>query len=56
MTLTWRISSYSGSSSTCVALARDETGDILLRNSNAPAAGTLRLDPAVLATWLDDLR
>jgi hypothetical protein len=56
MTLTWRTSSFSGSNSTCVALARDESGHVLVRNANAPDAGTLRLHPSVLATWLDDLR
>jgi hypothetical protein len=50
----WRKSSYSGSNSTCVEVARDAA--ILLRNSNAPDAGTLAVAPADFGTLLAGCR
>ena len=49
--LPWRISSFSGASSTCVQVA--DTGDrVLVRNSNHPDAGTLVLRDAIMAAWV----
>jgi hypothetical protein len=52
--LIWRKSSYSGSNSTCVEVARDSA--VLLRNSNAPDAGTLAVDPAAFGALLAGCR
>lgn len=47
----WRISSFSGSNGSCVAVA--PIGDcVLVRNSNQPAAGTLSLSPASVAAFV----
>jgi hypothetical protein len=48
---TWRKSSFSGGTGTCVEVAR-ASGLVLVRNSVRPDAGTLALAPAVMATWL----
>jgi hypothetical protein len=54
--LTWRKSTYSGQASDCVEMAAAPDGQVLVRNSNRPDAGTIAVRPADLATWLDDLR
>jgi hypothetical protein len=53
--LRWRKSTYSGPAQDCVELARDADGQVLVRNSNHPADGTLAVQPAALAAWLHDL-
>jgi hypothetical protein len=50
--LTWRKSTFSGSSGDCVELARSAGGAVLVRNSNHPDAGTLTVDGDALAAWL----
>jgi hypothetical protein len=50
--LHWRTSSYTGSSGTCVEVARLADGHVLVRNSNHPDAGTLRFTPAEMTGWL----
>jgi hypothetical protein len=51
--LTWRKSSYSGSSSTCVEMAAVADGTVLVRNSNHPDRGTLAIDTGAMAAWID---
>lgn len=47
----WRISSYSGSNGSCVAVA--DLGDrVAIRNSNSPDRGTLVLSPASMASLI----
>jgi hypothetical protein len=50
--LRWRKSSFSGQQSDCVEMAARPDGQVLVRNSNRPAAGTLAFSPAELAPWL----
>jgi hypothetical protein len=54
--LSWRTSSFSGAQSTCVEMAPDPGGHVLVRNSNRPDAGTLAFTPAELGAWLDACR
>lgn len=51
----WRISSYSGDSSTCVEVA-GEPGVALVRNSNHPDAGTLTLSRAAMGVLTDAVK
>ncbi|HEY8526678.1 MAG TPA: DUF397 domain-containing protein [Acidimicrobiales bacterium] len=44
--LAWRISSYSGANSACVAAARRPDGLVAVRNSNAPERGTVTFTSA----------
>lgn len=37
----WQVSTFSGSSGSCVAVARLDEGTIAVRNSNAPDAGVV---------------
>jgi hypothetical protein len=50
--LAWRTSTYSSGGGSCVAVARSPAGDILVRNSNHPDAGTLTVAAADMATWI----
>ncbi|MGW0247377.1 DUF397 domain-containing protein [Nocardia goodfellowii] len=43
--LNWRVSSYSDNG-TCVQVAKGPNGNILVRNSNRPDAGTVEFTPA----------
>lgn len=48
---TWRISSFSGSNGSCVAVA--DLGDrVAIRNSNAPDRAALALSPACVAAFV----
>lgn len=47
----WRVSSYSGSSGTCVEVA-DEGEHVLVRNSQRPDAGTLSFTSSQMAAWV----
>lgn len=49
--LRWRISSFSGSNGSCVAVAETPDG-VMVRNSNAPDRVTLELDPAAVAAFV----
>lgn len=51
----WRISSYSASNGSCVAVA-DLGEDVAIRNSNRPAAGTLTFPAAVMAAWVEGVK
>jgi hypothetical protein len=61
--LTWRKSSFSGTSGTCVEIAVIGDG-VLVRNSNHPDAGTIVFTRRQMAAWVagckagefDDLR
>jgi hypothetical protein len=53
--LTWRTSSYSGAGGTCVALARDADGRVLVRNSNHPDDGTLSVTAVQMGAWMSAL-
>jgi hypothetical protein len=50
--LTWRKSSYSGSQSDCVELARTADGSTLVRNSNRPGDGTIEFTRAEIAAFV----
>ena len=50
--LLWRVSTFSGSGGSCVQVARSTDGDVLVRNSNHPEAGTLALSPAEMSSWV----
>ena len=52
--LTWRKSSYSGTQSECVEVAH--RGAVLLRNSNAPDAGTLAVPAGAFGALLAGVR
>lgn len=62
--LDWRISSFSGQGSSCVAVARMDDGRVAVRNSNHPHAGTAVFTQAEWAAFaagmdageFDDLR
>ena len=54
--LNWRISSFSGTGGSCVEMARRPDGQVLVRNSNNRAAGTLAFTPDTMTTWLDGCR
>ena len=54
--LQWRVSTFSGSQGTCVAVAVPGDGRVLVRNSNDPEAATLSLAPAAMATWVSSCR
>jgi hypothetical protein len=54
--LTWRTSSYSAASNTCVEVARLTDGTVLVRNSNHPDAGTLAVTPAAMTAWIAGCR
>jgi hypothetical protein len=54
--LSWRISSFSGSGGSCVEMARRTDGQVLVRNSNNRAAGSLAFHADAMATWLDGCR
>lgn len=47
----WRISSFSGSNGSCVAVAETPDG-VAIRNSNAPDRVTLEFDPAAVAAFI----
>jgi Domain of unknown function (DUF397) len=49
---TWRKSSYSGTNSTCVEVARTADGSTLVRNSNRPDAGTTAFTPAEMDAFV----
>jgi hypothetical protein len=44
-TLAWIKSSHSGNTNACVEVALAPDGDILVRNSNRPGAGTIGFTP-----------
>ena len=48
----WRISSHSGASSSCVALAPLGDGRVAMRNSNHPGAGLVVFTRAELAAFV----
>jgi len=48
----WRISSFSGQNGSCVQVGATDTS-VLIRNSNHPDAGTLRLAPSAMAAFVD---
>ena len=50
----WRTSSYSDRGN-CVAVALLD-GDVAVRNSNHPDAGTVHVAPPVLRTWIDGIK
>lgn len=52
----WRKSSFSTASGNCVEAAPLATGQVGVRNSKAPQAGTLKLDRAETAAWLRGLK
>ena len=54
--LSWRISTFSGSGGSCVEMARRDDGQVLVRNSNRRAAGTLAFSADEMAAWLDGCR
>ena len=54
--LSWRISSFSGTGGSCVEMARRDDDRVLVRNSNNRAAGSLAFTPGVMATWLEGCR
>jgi hypothetical protein len=56
MSLNWRISTFSGSGGSCVEMARRTDGQVLVRNSNRRAAGSLAFSADEMATWLDGCR
>jgi hypothetical protein len=49
---TWRKSTFSGSSGSCVEVAQLPDGGVLVRNSNDPGAGTLTFTPAEMKAWI----
>lgn len=51
-TPTWRISSFSGSNGSCVAVA-DHEGTALVRNSNHPDRVMLSLSTGAMAAFVD---
>jgi hypothetical protein len=54
--LSWRISTFSGTGGSCVEMARRDDGEVLVRNSNRRAAGSLGFTADEMATWLDGCR
>jgi hypothetical protein len=54
--LNWRISSFSGTGGSCVEMARRSDGQVLVRNSNRRAAGSLAFTAHEMATWLEGCR
>ena len=54
--LVWRISTYSSDSGTCVEMAQRPDGQLLVRNSNHPGAGTLAITPGELGALLTACR
>lgn len=51
----WRISSFSGSSGSCVEVA--QVGEhVLVRNSQRPDAGTLAFTDGQMAAWIAGCR
>jgi hypothetical protein len=53
--LPWRKSTYSTSAETCVEVAAT-VGHVLVRNSNHPDRGTLTVDPAAMAGWVQQVK
>ncbi|GGM46286.1 hypothetical protein GCM10011608_33800 [Micromonospora sonchi] len=51
----WRTSSRSGSNGQCVEV-RDRGTEIDVRDSKAPAAGTLSFGPAAWAAFVSDIK
>lgn len=49
--LTWRKSSFSSATGTCVEIAQHDEA-LLVRNSIHPEAGTLTVDRGPFAAWL----
>lgn len=49
--LVWRISTYSGSNGSCVAVA-ESSDTVLVRNSNHPDRGTLAVSPGAMAAFV----
>ena len=47
----WRKSSFSGSNHACVEVGKLD-GEVLVRNSNHPHAGTLSIGPTEMAAWI----
>lgn len=55
--LTWRKASFSADTGgECVEAAPLVDGRVVVRNSKAPAAGTLVFDRSQLGAWLDGVR
>ena len=54
--LTWRKSTFSAQASDCVEMASHPGGDVLVRNSHRPDAGTLAVARADLGALLDAVR
>jgi hypothetical protein len=54
--LRWRKSSYSATASTCVEVAQRPDGQVLVRNSNHPDAGTLTLTAEEMTAWVAGCR
>lgn len=48
----WRKSTFSSGTGSCVELCRDADGQIFVRNSNHPDAGTLTFTRAEMEAWL----
>ncbi|WP_026453039.1 DUF397 domain-containing protein [Saccharomonospora iraqiensis] len=51
--VTWRKSSFSNAGGECVEVAALDDGDIAVRNSKAPDAGTVLFTRAEMAAWID---
>jgi hypothetical protein len=54
--LRWRKSTFTADSGTCVEMARRTDGQVLVRNSNHPDAGTLAFAPDELGALLSACR
>lgn len=54
-TLTWRISTFSGTGADCVAVA-DAGTDVAIRNSNHPDDGTIFVSPDALGALLASVK
>jgi hypothetical protein len=54
--LIWRKSSHSTDTGTCVEIARHPGGRVLVRNSNAPDAGTLAFTRDEMSEWIHGCR
>lgn len=48
----WRKSTYSSGTNSCVEVAKTADGQVLVRNSNHPDAGTITFTPTEMAAWV----
>lgn len=55
-TSSWRISSFSGANTSCVAIATLTDGHVAMRNSNHPDDGTIYLAPDQIRTLITHIK